>query len=854
MSHKEKISSSSVSAYIFILSAGIVMALTVLFSLFMGLRTNFLYSTLLNSALEIKSNMLKAQIEFDKNIEQPSEETVRRALGYLDYVEFNAGVVFEQKDDANIISIPINDVSLKVSVQKFQAQLPDYRALSLKISSVGKDSIHVNLKSEWEALFVQLEDRAKNIELGIHALLKSQVHNYRITQFILIGVSLILCVLTVFFLFRSEKNKINFIRKIENASQNLEIGLRKTTKAEEALHKSQRQLDTLIQNLPGMVYRTRCDGSWAFEFVSDKCLTLTGYKADDLINNKIISYYELIHPDEKRKVLEQIQRAVEEKKSYQLVYRIQTTGGYEKWVWEQGVGVFSEKEDELVALEGFVIDITEQKAVEDQLEVQSNALEAAANGIVIMDNVGKILWCNSAFTILTGYTLRELIGKELSILKAESFPEQIYEHMWNTATNGNIWHGEMVNRKKDGGLYNEEMTITPIKDSSGQIKYFVSIQQDITERKKSEEALRESELRFRGLFENATIGIYRTSYDGKILLANPTLLKIFGYDSLEDISKVSAKQTYADPKSRDIFQNEITMHGSIFGFESQWRKKDGTIIFIRESAHAVKDEKGTILFYEGTIEDISDKKKIEEALVEAKEHAEQSDNLKSEFLAQMSHEIRTPLNVILSFTGMMKEELHDQVDDELKNAFDVIDDEGKRIMRTVELILNMSELQTGSYSYRSKQIDLFKEVLQKVHKSYQVIADKKKILFGLYNNYEDTTIQADEYSINQIFHHLVDNALKYTTQGKVDITIGRDPKSNLYVDVMDTGIGITDEFLPNLFDPFTREEKGYTRNYEGNGLGLALAKKYCELNGADIKVTSIKDKGTTFRVTFQNPN
>ena len=101
----------------------------------------------------------------------------------------------------------------------------------------------------------------------------------------------------------------------------------------------------------------------------------------------------------------------------------------------------------------------------------------------------------------------------------------------------------------------------------------------------------------------------------------------------------------------------------------------------------------------------------------------------------------------------------------MKNAFDVIDDEGKRIMRTVELILNMSELQTGSYSYRSKQIDLFKEVLQKVHKSYHNWPIRK-ILFGLYNNYEDTTIQADEYSINQIFHHLVDNALKYTTQRK----------------------------------------------------------------------------------------
>jgi PAS domain S-box-containing protein len=852
MSHKDKISTSGKSIYILILGTGLVMALAILLSLFMGLRTNFLNSTLLNSALKIKSNILKARMGFTQDINQPSAEAVKSALESLEFVEYNARVVLEQNDRTNVIFIPMSDVALQGSVQKLQAQLFDYRALSVKISSQDKSTLDAALINEWENLFQQIESQSDRIESQIHSLLRRQINNFRVTQFVLIGVSLILCFITIFLIYRSEKNRIRFIRKIESANLDLEIGLRKNTRVEEALQNSRRQLDTLIQNLPGMVYRTRCESSWAFEFVSDKCLTLTGYKANDLINNKVVSYYDLIHPEDKRKVIEQIQHAVEEKKPYQLVYRIKTTGDYEKWVWEQGVGIFSEKDDDLVALEGFVIDITEQKAIEDQLEVQSNALEAAANGIVIMDNVGKVIWCNSAFTNLTGYTLNELIGKELNILKAESFPEQIYEYMWTTATNGDIWHGEIVNRKKDGSLYNEEMTITPIKDSLGKIKYFVSIKQDITERKKSEEALRESELRFRGLFENATIGIYRTSFDGRILMANPTLIKLFGYDSFEDISKVSAKLTYADPKTRDIFQSELMKHGNIFGFESQWRKKDGTIIFVRESARSVKDESGNVLYYEGTVEDISDKKKTEEALVEAKEHAEQSDNLKSEFLAQMSHEIRTPLNVILSFTGIMKDELQEQVDDELKNAFDVIEDEGKRIMRTVELILNMSELQTGSYSYRAKQIDLFKDVLQKVHKNFQIIADEKKILFGLYNNCSNTTIEADEYSINQIFHHLVDNALKYTPSGKVDLTIARDPRGNLYVDVSDTGIGITEEFLPNLFAPFTREEKGYTRNYEGNGLGLALAKKYCELNGADIKVTSVKDKGTTFRVTFQN--
>jgi PAS domain S-box-containing protein len=603
-----------------------------------------------------------------------------------------------------------------------------------------------------------------------------------------------------------------------------------------------------------MVYRCGLDRPWGFEFVSDKCLVITGIKAADFMSGKSVPYYDLINPDDKKKTLEQVRNAVEEKKPYQLVYRITTTGGYEKWVWEQGVGIFSEKEDELVALEGFITDITEQKTGEDQISLQSNALEAAANSIVISDVEGRVVWVNSAFTKLTGYTSAEIFGKSLSILNSGVHPQSYYDYIDHTIKNGEIFRGELINKRKDGSLYTEELTITPIKNLAGEIIHYVEIKQDVSERKNAEEALRESELRFRGLYENATIGIYRTTPEGKILMANPTLQKILGYNSFEELANLEAMETYVEPKTREFFKTELEQFGKIFGFETKWRKKDGSIIFVRESARAVKDEDGNILYYEGTLEDINDKKRIEEALVEAKEHAEQSDKLKSEFLAQMSHEIRTPLNVILSFTGMMKEELQDKVDDELKNAFDVIEDEGKRIMRTVELILNMSELQTGSYTYRSKKIDLLNDVLLKSHKSFQKIAEKKKILFGLYNNSPETMIEGDEYSVTQVFHHLIENAIKYTSTGKIDITIGRDPRNNLYVDVVDTGIGIASEFLPKLFSPFTREEQGYTRNFEGNGLGLALAKKYCDLNGAEIKATSVKGKGTTFRVTFPKLN
>ena len=171
-------------------------------------------------------------------------------------------------------------------------------------------------------------------------------------------------------------------------------------------------------------------------------------------------------------------------------------------------------------------------------------------------------------------------------------------------------------------------------------------------------------------------------------------------------------------------------------------------------------------------------------------------------------------------------------------------------MRTIELIINMSELQTGSYNFKEKEFDLFKDVIKKQYENYLPFTKPKKIAFELLNNVEQSTVTADEYSINQIFNHLIDNAVKYTQTGKVEVSINCDPRNNLYVDVADTGIGISEEYMKMLFTPFTREEKGYTRNFEGNGLGLALVKKYCELNNAEIKVTSRKGKGSLFRVTF----
>ena len=249
--------------------------------------------------------------------------------------------------------------------------------------------------------------------------------------------------------------------------------------------------------------------------------------------------------------------------------------------------------------------------------------------------------------------------------------------------------------------------------------------------------------------------------------------------------------------------------------------------------------------------EIEERKKIEKELIKAKEKAESSEKLKSEFLAQMSHEIRSPVHTILNFTDLIKELIGPSNDEIIKESFDSIERTGERIVRTIDLILNMSELQTGSYECIYKKLDI-NLILRRLYTEFSYKAKKKNIDLILNINDDELNIIADEYSVVQIFVNLIDNAIKYTHEGKVEVSSFINEKGEVVVKVADTGIGISEEFLPNLFTAFYQEQRGYTRQYEGNGLGLALVKKYCEINNAGISVESKKGFGSTFTVIFNN--
>ncbi len=248
--------------------------------------------------------------------------------------------------------------------------------------------------------------------------------------------------------------------------------------------------------------------------------------------------------------------------------------------------------------------------------------------------------------------------------------------------------------------------------------------------------------------------------------------------------------------------------------------------------------------------ELEERKKTEIELQSAKAKAEKADRLKDEFLAQMSHEIRTPINAILSFSGLLKEELEGKIEEELKMAFNIMARAGNRIIRTVDLILNMAELQTGFYKPSFEKVNI-KERLEEMAKyEFSQIARDKNIGFKYNISSGTDSLILDLYSFDMIVKNLVDNAVKYTSKGFVELMFYDDNESNPIIEIIDTGIGISAEYLDKLFEPFSQEEQGYTRRFEGNGLGLALVYKYCKLNNIKIGVKSEKGVGTTFSLIF----
>jgi len=252
-----------------------------------------------------------------------------------------------------------------------------------------------------------------------------------------------------------------------------------------------------------------------------------------------------------------------------------------------------------------------------QLNLQAAAVEAAANAIVITDSRGTIMWVNHAFTTMTGYSREEALGKNPRLLKSGEQAEGYYAKLWSTISSGKIWQGEVVNRRKDGTTYTEEMTITPVTQGFGDggETQFVAIKQDISERKRAEQALQQAEEKYRAIFEDAVVGIVQTTADGRPLSVNRALAEMHGYDSpeqlLAEVSNV-ALQLFVDPNRMDELRQVLAEKGVVRGAEVEVYRRDRAKKWVLVNLRAVRDTGGNVVLHEGTIEDITDRKLAEQ--------------------------------------------------------------------------------------------------------------------------------------------------------------------------------------------------------------------------------------------------
>lgn len=339
---------------------------------------------------------------------------------------------------------------------------------------------------------------------------------------------------------------------------------------------------------------------------------------------------------------------------------------------------------------------------------------------------------------------------------------------------------------------------------------------------------------------------------GTILYANDSVKELLGYYPKQIINKhiqFLFPEEYITEQNQifqEVFSQKLTMSinkNMVFKAKYKNSKKKVSV-----SINSVNTEDGKIICC--IVHDFTNVNlKIEKLKTEKKE-VEELAQTKTELLAQMSHEIRSPVNIIMNFTGLVREVLSTEVQDSLKEEFAIIKNAGKRIIRTIDLVLSMSEIQSGQLDLHRTKFDLYQEIVVRVYNEFRLMANERNLDFFLHCSIQNTIIYADEYTVFQTLMNIVDNAFKYTDKGRIEITLDQQKNGQLFILVSDTGIGMSEEFKKDIFKPFHQEDTGLTGKIKGNGLGLSLVKKYCDLNNMQIKITSKKGKGSKVKLIF----
>lgn len=513
-------------------------------------------------------------------------------------------------------------------------------------------------------------------------------------------------------------------------------------------------------------------------------------------------------------------------------------------------------------------DITVRKQQENQLRKLILAVEQSPDSIVITDINARIEYVNDAFQRNTGYTKEEAIGINPRVLKSGRTPQSTYDDMWATLSRGEIWRGELVNRRKDQSEYVEFANIAPIRQPDGEITHYLAIKEDITEKKAMLDELERHREHLEQLIEirtaelNTTIherdALFDAASTGIVLLKDRIIMRcnrrmdeMLGYAFGEQIGQ-STRIWFHDDNAYINAGNQIypnIMHGKIDVREMNLLRKDGSSLWCRTFSRAIDPAdptRGNVVVFE----DVTAERAATEQMRAAKTLAENAVRMKSDFLANMSHEIRTPMNAIIGMSHLaMKTELTPRQRDYMKK----IQWSSQHLLGIINDILDLSKIEAGKMTVESIDFEL-DQVLENVIGliSEKAAAKNLELILEIDADVPHSLI-GDPLRIGQVLINYANNAVKFTEQGNIAIRVAVARASSreliLNFSVSDTGIGLDEEQRNRLFQSFEQADSSTTRKYGGTGLGLAISRQLVSLMGGEVGVDSKLGTGSTFWFT-----
>jgi PAS domain S-box-containing protein len=353
--------------------------------------------------------------------------------------------------------------------------------------------------------------------------------------------------------------------------------------------------------------------------------------------------------------------------------------------------------------------------------------------------------------------------------------------------------------------------------------------------------------------DNAIEGFFRTTYDGKYLKVNSALARIYGYATPEQLMNEITdigNSLYVDPAQRFTFMERMKTEGLVREFVSEIKRRDGQTIWITENARAVYDDQGQVLFYEGTVEDITTRIQTEEAMRRALQETQEAARAKSAFMAAMSHELKTPLNAVIGFSDLMIQETFGPIAEPHYAGYLVdIHQNGVKLLRMINDILDLTRVEGGIMKLDDELVALRDVIPGVCAAAVLQLAQPPAIETRIQD--ELPLLRADERRVRQILTYVLSNAVKFTPRdGVVSLDVARAPDGGVAVVISDTGIGISPDRISHALEPFKQLDTSLARRFEGVGLGLPLANAFTRLHGGTLTIRSVLNRGTVVTITF----